>query len=132
MTAAISTSERVTCAYCGRVVATEYGWYVKHSIEAGGRQSCPLASMPVVPTPVDGVWPTEEDLAVRARLVPRLGQMQQDEDPHLVWTYLSTLKPMDLQIMLAAALAIVPTEGRIRDIFAWLYELPDSKLRAVS
>ncbi len=132
MTAAISTEERMICAYCGRTVGVSFGWYVKHSIEARSCTPCPLADMPVIPKAVEGIWPTEEDLAVRARLVPRLGQMQQDEDPRLVWTYLSALKPMDLQIMLAAALAIVPTEGRIRDIFAWLYELPEVKLRAVS
>ena len=52
----------------------------------------------------------------------------QDSDPQIVWDYLTALPADELQRLLMFALAGVPVDRHIDDIFGWVLELPAARL----
>jgi hypothetical protein len=73
-------------------------------------------------TPITGL--THADHERRAHTVLDLAQQVQDEDPAVVWTVLTATPADELQRLLMFALAAIPMDRSIDDIYAWVRELP--------
>lgn len=116
--------ERAQCPYCGRNVRVEdKGTFRTHATVAGARNNtCPMAGEHV---PISGH--TDVDYIARAHLVSKLAWRIKDEDPQRVWNYLTVLPPEELQRMLVLALAAVPVDQTVEDMFAWVCDLPAAR-----
>lgn len=117
-----------TCPHCKRAVRTNDGRYGFHSVtEDGTNNRCPVSHQR---TPVTGT--TATDYVSRAQLVASLAGQVQDEDPAIVWDYITALPVPELHRMLQVALAAVPVDQTVSEIFAWVTELPQARLRGAT
>lgn len=99
------------CMYCDRRVRVRDGRY--------GTHACPLSGQRV---PVAGH--SAADYERRAWTVVDLAGQVQDEDPALVWTYLTATPADELQRLLMIALAGMPLDRSIDQTFGWVVALP--------
>ncbi|AVJ50257.1 hypothetical protein I5J36_gp40 [Mycobacterium phage Mendokysei] len=113
---------RADCIMCGRNVLTENNRYGKHSTVEGGKQLCRMTGQRV---PVTGT--RDEDHVARAHLVVALAGQLADEDPQLTWDYLTALPAVEVQRLLVVALAAIPTDRTIYELFAWVLNLPEAR-----
>jgi hypothetical protein len=72
----------------------------------------------------------DADFEGRAHLVGNLASRVQDEDPHVIWDYLTALPAVELQRLLMVALAAIPVDQTVREMFGWVCELPAAKKAA--
>ncbi|OYN76842.1 DUF7368 family protein [Mycolicibacterium sphagni] len=111
--------ERITCPRCRRGVPIRARRYAIHSIVPRGDIQCRMSWQLVPVTGVD-----EEAYETRAAIVADLACQMQDVDPLLVWDYLTAVPASELQRLLMVALAGIPLDRRIDDIFSWVHQLP--------
>ncbi|BBY78898.1 hypothetical protein MPUL_00560 [Mycolicibacterium pulveris] len=118
-----SSSSIESCPYCGRMVSTKNNRFKFHSRRRkAAYDQCPMSFQRV---PITGETPTA--YVSRAHLVADLAQQVQDEDPAVVWTYLTALPANELQRLMMVALAAIPVDRRVEDMFAWVCDLPVAK-----
>jgi hypothetical protein len=113
-----------TCPRCNRAVRTDAHRFKLHT-DAAGERTCPLSTQRV---PFDGH--TATDYVGRAHLVADLAEQVQDADPAVVWEYLTATPAAEIQRLLIIALAAIPVDQRVEDMFAWVTELPVAKRAA--
>jgi hypothetical protein len=112
------------CPRCGREVRTDDGRYVLHnSGDLGDVCAMSLQHIPIV-------GESETAYISRAKLVANLAAQVQDADPSVVWDYLTALPGNELQRLTMIALAAMPIDQTLEDMFAWVYELPVAKVVA--
>lgn len=115
------------CPRCDRAIATDCGRYKLHSLEAGSGDTCPLSGQHI---PITGH--TNTDYLSRAYLVADLADQVQDRDTSVVWTILTALPAAELQRLLMIALAAVPTDKTIDELFGWVAALPKARLETTA
>ncbi|MEX3655284.1 hypothetical protein ABFW14_08425 [Mycolicibacterium fortuitum] len=113
------------CPRCGNHVRIYSNKFDYHSANPGDPYYCPMSKLR---TPITGT--TDADYESRAHLIGNLATRIQDEDPHVVWEYLTALPAAELQRMLMVALAAIPVDQSIREMFGWVCELPAAKKAA--
>lgn len=114
------------CPHCRRMVRTNDNRYGLHSRTTdGSNDRCPISHQR---TPVSGVGATE--YVSRAHLVAQLAVQIHDEDPGVVWDYITAIPESELCRMLMVALAGVPVDLSVADIFSWVSELPAGRVSA--
>lgn len=120
---------KVTCPYCARQISVDNTRYARHAITPGGSDYCPMVGQRM---PITGQ--TESDWESRAYLVTNLAGQVQDQDPHIVWHYLTALPPVELQRLLMVSLCAIPamTDQSVDDLFAWVKDLPDARSAAAA
>lgn len=111
--------ERTTCPRCQRIVCVRHARYAVHRVVEHVSGRCRMSGLLV---PVTGLGPDDHER--RALLITDLAAQVQDEDPYIVWDYLTAVPAAEVQRLLMIALAAVPTNGRLDDIFAWVTQLP--------
>lgn len=109
------------CPRCDRTVATDGGRYKNHSIEEG-QGACPFSDQH---TPITGH--TATNYLSRGYLVADLAEQVQDRDINIVWEILTATPADELQRLLMLALAAVPTDKPLAEIYSWVTELPAAK-----
>lgn len=114
----------VQCPRCGQSVSADKGCYATHSTSPHNNTLCRMSKQHL---PIDGDTPTAH--YSRAVLVGNLAAQLRDEDPAVVWDYLETLSGWELQRIAMIALAAVPVESPISEIFDWVTELPGARLQ---
>lgn len=107
------------CPHCDRSVTHYCGRYRLHSVIAKSGERCPMTDQRVVVTGL-----SEWDFELRAKLVADLAEQVQDADPQVVWTYLTALSAVEVQRLLVIALAAVPVDQTVGQMFAWVSSLP--------
>jgi hypothetical protein len=112
----------VACPRCGRTVGTDDHYYGRHGVIPDSSDICPMSKRRV---PISGT--RAEDHTARAKLIARLAAEVQDEDPLEVWDYLTTLPGDEIQRLLQFALAAIPVDKTIHEIFGWVNDLPAAK-----
>jgi hypothetical protein len=112
------------CPHCHRTVRTVGGCYEVHNIGEHTRL-CPLSLQHTV---ITGDSPTA--YVSRARLVANLAEQVQDFDPAIVWTYLDALPVNELRRLAMIALAAIPVDQTVEQMFGWVTELPAAKVVA--
>lgn len=111
-----------TCPHCHRTVRTDGGRYMLHNVGTY-EQVCPLSGQH---QPIEGDSPTA--YVSRAHLVADLACQVQDADPAIVWAYLGALDFDELRRMTMLALATTPVDQTVREMFAWVSNLPQARL----
>ena len=116
--------ERTDCPYCGRAVRVDdKGRFRTHAKTAGARNdTCPMAGEHV---PITGH--SDNDYFARAHLISKLAWRVRDEDPQQVWNYLTVLPAEEVQRLLMLALAAIPVDQTVEDMFAWVCDLPAAR-----
>jgi len=114
---------RADCPYCGRLVAVDKARFRHHNTNTWG-DLCPMVGQRI---PVAGV--DECDDEDRARLLADLAWQVQDSDPAKVWTYLTCLSDGELQRLLMFALAALPVDRTVDEMWGWVKDLPISRLK---
>jgi hypothetical protein len=114
---------RRECPYCGRLVRASKGIYVTHSVtpKTWG-DTCPMSGEHC---PITGH--SDVDYVNRAHLVANLAWRIKDEDPADTWRYLTMLPADEVQRLLMLALAAVPVDRSVEDLFEWVCDLPDAR-----
>lgn len=112
----------VTCPRCNRTISTDWYCYARHGVTPNSSDYCPMSGQRL---PISGVG--DDDYRDRASLLCHLAAQVQDEDPHKVWDYLTVLPAVELQRLLQLALAAIPVDRTITEIFGWVYDLPATK-----
>lgn len=108
------------CPYCGRTIQVVKGQFRPHStVQGRPGDTCPMTREHVPITGYD-----DESYARRADLIGHLAWRMKDEDPAQIWTYLTALPAAEMQRLLMIALAAIPTDSPISDLFDWIYRLP--------
>ena len=120
---------RGLCPYCGRTVNVDAAHrFYRHSVAVRGFELCPLSGLPI---PVQGL--SHLELKRRAHLVGSLAVQLRDEDPTLLWTYLTCLDATEVQRLLMIALAAIPVDkcsiSELFDWTCWLTTKPDGPER---
>ncbi|MDH6199237.1 hypothetical protein M2272_005905 [Mycobacterium frederiksbergense] len=115
------------CPACGRHVTAESGRFTVHSATGAKGETCHLSRER---TPITGT--TERDYERRADLIGHLAWRLKDEDPRKVRDYLTAMPAVELQRMLMLALAAVPVDRSIDEVFGWVCDLPEARLVAVA
>lgn len=110
------------CPRCDRTIATDASRFKPHSVVEGEFGECPMSGQH---TPIAGHTPT--DYLSRGYLVADLAQQVQDQDTRVVWDVLTALPAAEVQRLLMIALAAVPTDQPIAEMFAWVAKLPVAK-----
>jgi hypothetical protein len=108
------------CPRCDRMIATDGSRYKQHSLVEGGE--CPMTEQH---TPITGF--TNQDFLSRGYVVADLAQQVQDRDTRIVWDVLTALPAAEVQRLLMIALAAVPTDKPLTEIFGWVCDLPSAK-----
>lgn len=111
------------CPRCARTITTDSGRYKHHSLTEGSGDTCPLSGQHI---PITGH--TNTDYLSRAYLVADLADQVQDRDCSVVWTILTALPADEVQRLLVIALAAVPTDKTIDELFGWVAALPKARL----
>jgi hypothetical protein len=104
------------CPLCDRTMSTYDGRFCRHR---HGEDYCRMSNQHVA---ITGVTPT--DYLSRAHLVADLAFQVQDSDPAIVWDYLTALPGAELQRLTMIALAGIPVDKTVPQIFSWVSELP--------
>lgn len=114
------------CPYCGRDIRVSGARFMLHNVENVARNGtvCPTSNQRI---PITGTSNT--DHANRADVLADLACQVQDQDPHIVWQYLTCLPAGELQRLLMFSLAALPIDKTLDDMWGWVKELPISKLR---
>lgn len=107
------------CSYCARHIGVKDHRFHIHSPTPRAPHRCPLSGQYI---PVTGHTPLDHEK--RARAVLDLATQIQDENPAIVWTYLTATPAAELQRLLVIALAAIPITAPIEQIFGWVYQLP--------
>lgn len=107
------------CPRCNRTLSTSNGRFGFHSTEPYGDEQCTLSRQHA---PIIGDTPAA--YVSRAHLVTDLAAQVQDCDPATVWEYLTALPAAELQRLTMIALAAVPIDQSVPEIFSWVTELP--------
>lgn len=116
------------CPGCGRQVSVKNGVFIAHRGLPSVSALCFMSDMPM---PFQGRSPAA--MEAKAHIVARLAVQVQDEDPTLVWHYLTAAPAWFLQELLQVALAGIDVEGkRVEDIWGWVGRMPASRLWEVS
>jgi hypothetical protein len=66
----------------------------------------------------------------RAHLVAQLAVQIHDEDPEVVWDYITAIPEQELHRMLMVALAAVPVDLSVAEVFSWVSDLPTARVTA--
>lgn len=111
----------VTCPRCTHTGTPRDGRFRIHN-QPGADQPCPL-SLQLLPPAGE----TPGAYLSRARLVADLAVQLQDADPNTVWQYLTALPGAELQRIAMLALAAIPVDRTLNEIWAWVTELPAAK-----
>lgn len=111
-------SERVRCPHCGRIIGSHSRRYSRHLY---GDDYCPLSEQPL---PAGGFDPRA--YTQRARTVTTLAAQLRDLDPQLVYDYLNAQTRHELIQLAAVAIAAIPTDHCLTDVFAWVTDLPEA------
>lgn len=109
-------SRATECPYCQRTVGVVERRYNQHPYNG---TECPLSRQYVMVT-----GHGERDYENRAVIVADLAWQVQDEDPRRVWHYLTSLPGNELQQLMMLALAAIPTDRHVEELWAWVAELP--------
>jgi hypothetical protein len=64
--------------------------------------------------------PRQKHLEAIATQAMNLALMMRDEDPQLVWDVLARLDDHQVRELAAVALAAMPVEGRLSEVFEWV------------
>lgn len=107
---------------CDREVSVSENRYGHHTATPGKKVESDLCPMTGQRVPVSGE--SNADYLARAYLVADLAEQLQDRDPNVVWQYLTAVPAGELQRMMVVALAGIPVEGRVTDIWGWVLDLP--------
>jgi hypothetical protein len=110
------------CPFCDRTVSTDSGRFGRHR---HGDGYCRMTDQHV---PIVGH--TATDYVSRAHLVTDLAAQVQDADPSIAWDYLTALPAAELQRLTMIALAGIPVDQTVSDIFGWVTELPIARASA--
>ena len=111
-----------TCPSCGRTVMTCWHRYSLHGVTVDSSERCFMSERRV---PITGT--SEQNFLARANLVAELAAQVQDQDPHEVWEYLTCLPAVELQRLLQVALAAIPVDRNISDVYDWVLRLPAAR-----
>lgn len=114
------------CPGCGRSISVNAGRYSRHNSGEQG-DICDFSQMRA-PYRADQQTPT--DWVGRAHIVANLAADVQDSDPAVVWQWLTALPADELQRLMMIALAAVPVEQTVAEMFAWVTELPAAETPA--
>lgn len=115
----MSTRRLGVCPKCGRDVKTLDYRYIQHSSTGEVGFPCSLSGMR---EPLVG--DSAAAYLSRAVLVGDLACRLKDEDPSQTWDYLTSLSGSELQKMTMIALAAVPVDKPISEIYGWVCALP--------
>lgn len=113
---------RTVCPYCGRHITAKGGRYTRHGLTYDSDQYCPLSEQPA---PTQGFTP--DDHRRRAGIVCQLAAQLRDQDPTLIHSYLAVQPRPELERLLTVALAAIPTDKTLLDIFDWVTQLPEAR-----
>lgn len=118
--------KKTRCLGCGRMVSTAAnGTYNLHAVSDRGGEVC---RMTFQRRPIQG--DTARDYFDRANLVANLAWQLQDEDPHIVYEYLTSLDPTELARLALIAMAGLPVGDQdVHEIWAWVHQLPVARQR---
>lgn len=114
--------DRTYCPSCGRSVAARTGRYSVHGHQPGSDDYCPLSQQPV---PARGL--SHDAHRRRAGIVCQLAAQLRDEDPALVHHYIGVQSRDELERLLVVALAAIPTDRTLLEVFEWVTELPAAR-----
>lgn len=114
------------CPYCGREIRVSGSRFMLHNVENVPRNGtvCPTSNQRI---PITGTSNT--DHANRADVLADLACQVQDQDPHIVWQYLTCLPAGELQRLLMFALAALPVDRTLDEMWGWVKDLPISRLK---
>jgi hypothetical protein len=115
------------CPRCDRPISTTNGRYSLHNDGTHG-EVCPLSTMHA---PYQSHQQSPTDYVGRAHIVANLAAGVQDEDPTVVWDYLTALPANELQRLMMLALAAIPIDQTVAEMFAWVTELPNAKTTTI-
>jgi hypothetical protein len=113
------------CPRCNRMVALHANRFRRHSLAPNTGIRCPLSYQR---RPVTGF--SDGDYEDRAKLVTDLAQQLQDYDPGTVYEYLTALPAAEVQRLLMVALAAIPLDVTLNELFRWVRQLPVAKASA--
>jgi len=105
-----------TCAYCGKTLTVGNSRFIEH---AGPNGQCPLSFQKPHP---EGL--TDPDYRMRMKFVADLAFQVQDADPMVAWHYLTALPADEVQRLLMVALAGIPIDKTVNQIFDDINILP--------
>lgn len=110
------------CPKCGRDVKTLDYRYIQHSSTGEVGFPCSLSGMR---EPLVG--DSAAAYLSRAVLVGDLACRLKDEDPAVVWDYLTAVSGNELQKLMVVALAAVPVDKSVGELFEWVSDLPKAR-----
>jgi hypothetical protein len=110
------------CPRCNRAVGTNGNRFKPHATVRLGDEICRMSDQHVF---VSGH--SSRDYIARAHVIADLADQVQDRDPALVWDYLTALPTEEVQRLLVIALAAVPVDKPVHDVWAWVCDLPAAK-----
>lgn len=116
-----------TCPMCNRTLATDGGRFSRHTTQYRGDEICRMTEQYA---PVLGQSAT--DYMSRAYMVADLAEQIQDRDTAVVWDVLTAVPAAELQRLLMLALAAVPIDKSLNEIYAWVCDLPASRKAATA
>lgn len=113
------------CPRCHRTVSTNGGRYSSHkNLNSDDANVCELSLMHV---PYRADQQSAMDYVGRAHIVANLAATVQDADPAVVWDYITALPPEELQRLMMLALAALPIEQTVAEMWDWVCDLPAAK-----
>lgn len=108
------------CLRCRRDIGTVNRRYTLHTTDY--RQHGVYCRMSNMPVPVTGLQ--DQDFEDRVWLVSDLACQLQDQDPKLVWDFLTCLPAAELQRLLMVLLAALPVDKTAKELWGWVMSLP--------
>lgn len=116
------------CPYCDRDITVTNARFTPHNVDGSPRNGapCPLSRQRV---PIRGV--SNQDHDDRADVLTDLAFQVQDEDPRVVWDYLTCLDAAELQRLLMFSLAALDINKNVDELWGWVKRLPVARLEAV-
>lgn len=113
----------IDCTVCGKQVTARNHRYARHTHRVN--EFCPMSDLPL---PASGDSP--EAYLHRATIVARLAGLLRDEDPRTVHTYLTTLDRGEIISLAMIAVAGIPHQQRVTEIWSWVCDLPQATVIA--
>lgn len=110
------------CPMCARAVSTKNYRYRSHSVQPREGDLCRMSNQYTL---VRGGSP--EAFERRAAVVGDLAVQVQDSDCQVVWDYLTALPAAELQRLMVIALAAVPVDQTVAEMFSWVTDLPAAR-----
>lgn len=109
---------KIKCPYCLRDVSGNSNRYTNHWL-SDREQYCPLSSQPIPP-----VGMGESEHRRRASIACQLAAQLRDQDPAITHAYLAVQERTELERLTVAALAAIPIDRPMSDIYEWVIGLP--------